>query len=309
MSYSPVSKIWKLGTRGSPLALTQSRGVALSLQQRDPNLKIEEVIIETSGDRYTGDRLADAGGKALFVKEIEEALLTKKVDFAVHSLKDVPGILPQGLMLAAFPPREDARDAFLSVRYASFDALPRGARLGTSSPRREMQIRAMRPDLVILPVRGNIDTRLKKIENGEYDALVLAAAGLHRLNKKNVIRNYFDPDVLIPAVGQGVLGIETRVDEKELISFLKTHLEERVSSLTARAERMFLEKMGGDCYTPLAGYARLQGETLHLVGWMATPDGQRNVRLEKSGPSTHPEELGAVLAGEVLHAIAHHTLS
>ena len=317
-------KILKLGTRGSALALVQAGHIKAALQKKYPNLDIEITIIQTSGDRFQGARLADAGGKGLFVKEIEEALLDGRIDFAVHSLKDLPGILPDDLTLACFPKREDPRDCFVSFNYSSLEDLPKGAKVGTSSPRREAQLLALRPDLVVEPIRGNVETRLKKVEEGFYDATILANAGLKRLQKENIPRALLEPDSFVPAVGQGILGIEIRKSAGDpatplLAKLLTEALDDSPTSAAARAERLFLKEMGGDCYTPLAGHATVVGNTvagkeMKMIGWLGMPDGKTFIRAEKIGSTDNPEALGHQLAEailsqggkKILHAIATH---
>lgn len=287
----------KIGTRGSPLALAQARLLLVQL----PDATI--VPIQTSGDRFRGQSLAEAGGKGLFVKEIEEALLNREVDLAVHSLKDLPGILPEDLMLVCFLKREDPRDCLVSIQYRHFADLPRGARIGTGSPRRLIQLLAKRPDLKIEPIRGNVDTRLRKLQGGKYDALILAAAGLKRLQKEAAITEYLDPSWLLPAVGQGILAIEMCRGDRELAFFLRRGLSHPATETAARAERAFLQAMGGDCYTPMAGLATVEGDGLHLEGWLATPDGKKSIRLARSGPIAKAEGIGQVLAREILDAL------
>lgn len=290
-----------LGTRGSPLALVQANAVAARLQQFQPTLAIKIQTIQTSGDRCKAGLLADQGGKGLFVKELEEALLAKKIDCAVHSLKDIPGFLPKGLALACFPKREDPRDCFISKKFRSLEDLPPGAVVGTSSPRRRAQLLAKRPDLVAKPLRGNIETRLKKIGD-EYSAILLAVAGLRRL--KLSLENYavqnFDIDDFIPAIGQGILGIEIRAGEAALAAFLKNALNDPATEVAGLAERALLQEVGGDCYTPVAAHARLINNQLHLVAWIGSPDGRKNIRREKYGNVEAPALLGSKLAQELL---------
>lgn len=296
----------KIGTRGSALALAQSDEIISRIKTKHPEIAIQPVIIKTSGDIYKGKRLADVGGKGLFVKEIEEALLKNEIDFAVHSLKDLPGFLPEGLTLACFPKREDPRDCFLSLKFKNFDQLPKGALIGTGSPRRTAQILSLRPDLKVEPIRGNVDTRLQKLKEGNCDALILAAAGLHRLQREDRIAQYFDSDRLIPAVGQGILGIEVRKGDQDLIPWLKEILDDPETAIAAKAERAFLAKIGGDCYTPMAGYAWIENEKLKMIGWLSLPDRTKAVRREKEGSPEFPENLGKSLAEEILNAIVAH---
>lgn len=247
----------------------------------------------TSGDLTKGD-LKNSGGKALFVKEIEEALLAGEIDLAVHSLKDMPGVLPEGLTLAAYPRREDPRDAFVSALYDSLEALPEGAVIGTSSPRRADQLKALRPDCTIRPIRGNVETRLRKIVDGEFDATLLAVAGLNRLGRADAIREILPIEKMIPAIGQGILGIETRAGDRLLADFLKQVLEDPTVALQARCERALLAAIGGDCFTPLAGHAEVDGDRLRLTGWL------RGVWSCKEGSTVAPESLGEEIAKVLL---------
>lgn len=302
----PSFKKLRVGSRGSALALAQTQSIVTQIQKQKPGLLIEVVTIQTSGDKFRGERLAQAGGKGLFVKELEEALLSQNIDLAVHSLKDMPGLLPDGLTLAPFPKREDPRDCFISLDYDSFEKLPPRAIVGSSSPRRQAQIYALRPDLKVKPIRGNVDTRLKKLKDGEYDALILAAAGLNRLQRTDVNPQYFSPDFFVPAVGQGILGIEIKKGRLELAQFLNATLGDSVTTLQARAERAFLETFGGDCYTPLGAHAIVEREELKMIGWWGRPDGKKTIRREKTYPSDQPEHLGRELAKEILDEIPHH---
>lgn len=316
MPWSKNNKKLRLGTRGSALALAQSSMIATQLHQHHPDLDIEQITIQTSGDKFKGDYLAEAGGKGLFAKEIEEALLKGIIDFAVHSLKDLPGILEEGLALACYPKREDARDCLLSKTGASLQALPAGSKIGTSSPRRAAQILSLRPDCKTAPIRGNIDTRLKKLQENHYDAIVLATAGLNRLNVtpapalppcdrqgrrlNDVFQTRLDPETFIPAVGQGVLGIETRKNETVLMELLRETLDDRDTSVAARAERSFLAAVGGDCYSPIAAHAIVMKDQIKMLCWIGSPDGKTVVRLEKIGETSNPESLGKLLAKEAL---------
>lgn len=282
-----------IGSRGSQLALWQSRWVA----QRLP-LETEIVIIKTTGDKITDVPLAKVGGKGLFTKELEDALLDGRVDVAVHSLKDMPTELPPGLMLAAVPEREDARDALVGK---PLDELAPGAKVGTSSLRRAAQLKAHRPDLHIETIRGNLDTRLRKLDEGLYDAIILAAAGLRRLGWGDRISQLLPVDIMCPAVGQGALAIETRngTDRASLICASLTHRE---TLLAVQAERALLEHLGGGCQVPIGAHARVEGDTLHLRAIVAHPDGTQIVRRETEGPAARAALLGAQLARELLSA-------
>lgn len=293
------SRTLRVGTRGSALALAQTELVCRLLRTYAPEISIEKKIIQTSGDRFKGSRLAEAGGKGLFVKEIEEALLTGEIDFAVHSLKDLPGFLPRGLVIAATPKREDPRDAFVSKKFSSLAALPPGAKVGTSSPRRTAGLLAKRPDLKPSLIRGNVETRLKKLEEGLYDAILLAAAGLKRLRREEAIREYLELDAWVPAVGQGILAVEARKEDAALMDLLEKAVNDPPTWIATRAERSFLQTFGGDCYTPLGGFAWLENEKLRMRGFFSDPSGRAVVQKEISGPPGEPEELGRKLADEI----------
>ncbi|WP_456430984.1 hydroxymethylbilane synthase [Thermosulfuriphilus sp.] len=290
-----------IGTRGSKLALAQTDWVREAIKARYPELSIELEIIKTRGDKILDVPLAKVGGKGLFVKEIEEALLSMRVDLAVHSLKDVPTELPEGLEIAIIPCREDPRDVLISRSGRSLVDLPRGARVGTSSLRRQAQLRALRPDLIIEPLRGNVDTRLRKLDEGQYEAIVLAAAGLSRLGLVHRATEFISPEVLIPAIGQGALGIEVRTEDtglKELLSFLH-HPE---TALCTEAERAFLARLEGGCQVPLAAHAILRGNELFMDALVADPAGKRIIRKRASSPAQEARGLGESLAEEILAA-------
>jgi hydroxymethylbilane synthase len=291
----------RIGTRGSQLALRQAEEVAAGLRRAWPGLLVELVPIRTSGDRLTTAHLAEVGGKGLFVQEIDEALREGRVDLAVHSLKDLPAERPKELILAAFPRREDPRDALVAGTAARIDTLPPRARVGTSSLRRSVQLLARRPDVAALPVRGNVDTRLRKLRGGEYDALILAAAGLRRLGLFDGTVTALDPEEMLPAVGQGTLGVEAREDDDETLAraVALTDVETRTATL---AERAFLEAIGGACTTPLAAYARAVPAGLRLDAFVATPDGARTLRDGEIGSADAPEALGRRLAARLLAA-------
>ncbi len=291
----------RIGTRRSPLALWQARHVSALLVAREPELQVELVEIVTRGDRILDAPLAKVGGKGLFVKEIEEQLLSRSVDLAVHSLKDMPSELPAGLVLAAVPEREDPRDALVSRRVATLDALPRGARVGTSSLRRACQLLQRRPDLQIVSIRGNVQTRLRKIDE-ELDVGVLAAAGLKRLGLADRIAEALDPSVLLPAVGQGVLALEARADDEPVLSRLRA-LEHAPTRLAVAAERAFLGRLGGGCQVPIAAHAVVGPGGLDFRGLVAHPDGSQSVTFSArlDGPSlAAAEALGRRGAEDVL---------
>jgi hydroxymethylbilane synthase len=291
----------RIGTRGSQLALRQAEEVAAGLRRAWPRLEVELVPIRTSGDRLATARLADVGGKGLFVQEIDEALREGRVDLAVHSLKDLPAERPKGLVLAAFPGREDPRDVLVAATAMRVGSLPRGARVGTSSLRRSVQLLARRPDLDAVPIRGNVDTRLRKLRHGEYEALVLAAAGLRRLGLLDATATPLDPEEMLPAAGQGTLGVEAREDDAEILELAEalTDAETRTATL---AERAFLEAVGGTCTTPLAAYARRTAAGLRLDAFVATPDGARVLRDGDVGDPDAPQALGRRLAARLLAA-------
>ncbi len=266
-------------TRRSPLALAQSRSFAARLSASAEAVSTQELQIVTSGDQIQDRSLAEIGGKGLFVKEIEEALLAGKADFAVHSLKDLPGLLPTGLLLACIPAREDPRDALVAPQYRTLDALPVGARVGTSSLRRSISVKALRPDLVIELLRGNVDTRLRKVESGKYDAIVLARAGLIRLGLENEVTQTLSLDDFLPAPGQGALGIECRTEDTVTRSLLLALHDESAATCVA-AERGVLIALGGDCKTPLGAHADRLDNRLRLRAFVAEIDGSRLRRAE-----------------------------
>ncbi len=293
--------ILRIGTRRSKLALAQSEWVKKQVQTRYPEVRVELVKIKTEGDKVLDSPLSKVGGKGLFVKEIEDALLKRDVDLAVHSLKDVPGDLPAGLGIAAYPKREDPRDAFVSRHFRAVKDLPQGALVGTSSLRRSAQLLHMRPDLHIVPLRGNVDTRLRKLDRGDLQAIVLATAGLNRLGLSDRITAPLSPEAVLPAIGQGVLGLELREDDQKtqnLISFLND-LE---TELAARAERGFLKELGGGCQVPVAGYARVEKGLIILDGMVAELDGSKILMQRLSGGKDKPEDLGIALARQLLAA-------
>lgn len=287
----------RLGTRASALALAQATAVAAALRER--GVEAELVPMKTEGDRLLGARLAEAGGKGLFVREIEEALLDGRLDLAVHSLKDLPAERPDGLELVAFPAREDPRDVLVSRRPGGLEALPGGALLGTSSLRRRAFALALRPDLVVVPVRGNVDTRLRKVAERLCDAIVLAAAGLARLGVAPPHATALDPHVFVPAVGQGILGLEVRRDDattRRLVGALD-HGPTRVCAL---AERAYLRRLGASCTTPMAGHATLVAGRLAMTAVVASEDGRQVLRAEAAGGPEDAESLGVGLAESLL---------
>jgi len=288
----------RLGSRGSTLALWQAEHVREQVERRTGR-SVEITRIKTTGDVILDVPLSKVGGKGLFVKEIEEAMLSGRIDFAVHSMKDVPTDLPAGLEISCITRREDPRDAFLSVRYERFEDLPAGARVGTSSLRRQTQLLGLRPDLSIDQLRGNLDSRIRKMEEGKYDAILLAAAGLLRLGWDAKIRQYIPVDVSVPAIGQGALGIEIRSGDertREALAFL----DDRETSLAVRAERGFLKRLEGGCQVPIAAHGTVIGDTVTLSGLIGKPDGSRILRGSRGGSVSDPGAIGVALAEELL---------
>lgn len=292
-------KTIRIATRGSKLALWQAHHISDLLRRQYPDIDVELNIIKTKGDKILDVPLAKIGGKGLFVKEIEEALLACEADIAVHSMKDVPAELPAGLKLGIIPEREAPTDCFLSVRYPTVDALPAQARVGTSSLRRQTQLMAMRRDLEIVSLRGNLDTRVGKLVNGEFDAIIVAMAGLNRLGLTAPHMQELAPPRFYPAVAQGALGIEYRADRPELDDLL-AFLDHAPSRACVEAERAFLFGLDGGCQVPIAGYATLTGGVIHMTGLVADLCGERVVRQEAEGPMSAALEIGASVARAVL---------
>ncbi len=292
-----------IGTRGSALALWQAEWVAAELRRHHPDLNVRLQRIASAGDSEPNIPLAELGTKGVFTKTIEDALLDGRIDVAVHSLKDLGSVLPTGLTLAAIPPREDPRDALVLplAQQGSLDTLPLGARVGTSAPRRRAQLLHLRPDLTLLDVRGNVDTRLRKLRDGQYDALVLAVAGLRRLRLDDAISAYIDTSTLLPAGGQGALGIETRANDTR-VHALVSSLNDAATMACCTAERHMQEVLEGGCRVPIGALARLDGETLTLTGVVASEDGLLLVRDTIVGPAGAPAALGEQLARRLLAA-------
>ncbi len=283
-----------VGSRKSKLALTQTNWFINQLKNAGAPFEFEVKEIVTKGDRILDVQLSKVGGKGLFVKEIEQALYDKEIDFAVHSMKDMPAVLPEGFVIGCIPPREDARDAFISKNHVKFADLPKGAIVGTSSLRRSAQLLQARPDLEIKWIRGNVDTRLAKLETEEFDAIILAAAGLKRLGwSDDVVTEYLDIDLCLPAVAQGTLGIECRADDEELLAEL-SKLTDQTTWNEAHAERAFLGAMDGGCQVPIAGFAKSNGKEITLTGLVAAPDA--SVVYKETVTGTNPEELGKEVA-------------
>jgi len=285
----------RIGSRGSQLALWQANHIAELLRQRGHEIEIE--IIHTTGDKVTDVALAKVGSKGMFIKEIEEALAENRIDLAVHSLKDLPTELSDQFTIAAVPPREDPRDAFCSVRFSSIEDLPQAARVGTSSLRREAQLKAVRPDLTVHPLRGNVDTRLRKLESGEYDAIILALAGLRRLERTELVRQVLPVEVMCPAAGQGALAIETRAGDRDVISELAL-LNDSTTRAETNCERALLRKMGGGCQVPIGANATPQDSELRLEAVIASPDGKSVLR--ESGSGSNAVRLGELTAEKLL---------
>jgi len=287
----------RVGTRGSKLALAQTDWVIQKLKTFFPEIEVEKVIIKTTGDKILDAPLSKIGGKGLFVKEIEEALLRGEIDFAVHSMKDVPSLVPQGLEVSIIPERESPFDVWIS-KYETLKEVRANAKIGTSSLRRLCQLKRLRPDLLIEPLRGNVDTRLRKLKEGLYEGIVLAEAGLRRLGLQVNYRR-FSLDEMIPAVGQGALGIEVRSEDKKIKEILKVlHCEK--TAIAVKAERAFLKTLEGGCQVPLGAHAYLENGSLIITGFIGDPEGKRFYRETLKGNPSEPEKLGETLARELL---------
>jgi hydroxymethylbilane synthase len=302
-----LSQTLRIATRQSRLALWQAEHVAARLRAAHPSLSVALVPMTTQGDRILDRALADVGGKGLFIKELELAMAEGRADIAVHSMKDVPSDLPPGMTLAAMLPRADPRDAFISVRHANFTALPQGARVGTSSLRRQSQLKHARQDLELVTLRGNVDTRLRKLDEGQYDAIILAAAGLIRLGLERRITHYFESDQSVPAVGQGIVGIECRADDERSIRLVRA-LDDATASQCCTAERAFALRLQGSCQSPVAGFAEIRGDELHLLGVIGSPDGRDLYRGANSGSISEAASIGVALAERLLAAGAQQLL-
>lgn len=290
-----------IATRGSQLALWQAEHIRERLTAQYAGLEVELLVLKTRGDIIVDVPLAKVGGKGLFVKEIEEALLSGAADIAVHSMKDVPMVLPEGLVLGAVPEREVCTDLFLSERHASLAELPEGAVLGTSSLRRQAQTLLMRPDLKVTMLRGNVETRLRKMKEGQYDAIILARAGVKRLGLSATFQQDLTPPDFLPAVGQGALGVEMRDDRKDLHELL-AFLEHRPTRLSVTAERAFLRRLDGGCQVPIAAHAVLDGDSMTLNALVASPDGSTVIRGSRAFAADleSAEKAGTALAEELL---------
>lgn len=304
----PHDKEVVVGTRGSPLALAQAEWVIARLSQLYPELDLHLKRVKTRGDIFREVALARIDGKGIFVKEIEEALLSGEIDLAVHSLKDLPTALPRGLAIGAVPLREEPRDALVSAFGVGLGDLPPGAVIGTGSLRRRAQLLAARSDLEVREIRGNVDTRLRKVQEGEYDAVVLAAAGLRRLGLASAITQYLPLEVMMPAVGQGALAVEIREDDQEMGTLVRG-INDPATEAATGAERAFLAAFGGGCAVPIAAYGAVEGERLLLKGMVASLDGQRLLRDEIVGSARDPQALGEMLAQRLLERGADEILS
>lgn len=294
-----MMKTLKIATRQSPLALWQAEHIRARLEAMHADLTVELVTFVTQGDKILDTPLAKIGGKGLFVKELEAALMDGRADLAVHSMKDVPMALPEGLSLAVICEREDPLDAFVSNHYASFADLPQGAKVGTSSLRRKCQILKARPDLEIIDLRGNVGTRLSKLDDGQYDAIILASAGLKRLGLAERIRHTIQPDVSLPAVGQGALGLECRSQDQAVLDLILP-LMHAETNVCVRAERAFNAYLEGGCQVPIAGYATLQNGQLQIEGRVGSVDGQTILKAVQFGAPEQAEKLGEELAKALL---------
>lgn len=289
----------RIGTRGSQLALWQANWIRRQIKEKYPDIDIEQIIIKTTGDLIQNRALSEIGGKGLFVKELESALLDNQIDLAVHSMKDVPSFIPDGLDISVITKREDPSDVLIAPGYDSLASLPQGAKVGTSSLRRAAQLIHYRSDLVIEPLRGNVDTRLRKVKEGQYAATVLAMAGLKRLNRDDEITERLPFSVMLPAIAQGAIGIETRNEDKQTIPYIE-HLHDPSTTDCITAERTLLTILEGNCRTPLAGHCQQNGENLELKTLISYPDGTNFVRFEATAPRSQARKLGEQAAAYLL---------
>jgi hydroxymethylbilane synthase len=290
---------FRIGTRGSKLALAQANWVKARLEEGHPGLAVELVLIKTTGDKLKDVPLAQIGGKGLFIKEIEEALLAGQVDLAVHSLKDMPAVVPENLVIAAVPPREDWRDAFISNNYAALAAIPQGGRVGTGSLRRRVQLLNLRPDLEVVPMRGNVDTRLRKLTEQGLDAIILAAAGLSRLGLSHLSRGFLSAQEMLPAISQGALGLEVRAGDARVREIVAC-LDDPVTHQAVRAERGFLARLEGGCVVPVAGLAQVQDGALYFEALIGDLEGRQLIRGQITGSPSEADALGRALAERLL---------
>lgn len=294
-----MSKPIRIATRKSPLALWQAEEVARQLKQYHGDIDIELVKISTKGDKFLDAPLAKVGGKGLFVKELEQGMLDGEADIAVHSMKDVPMEFPPGLHLPVIMAREDPTDAFVSNHYATLDDLPETARIGTSSLRRQLQVKAAMPKSELLDLRGNVNSRLRKLDNGDFDAIILATAGLMRLGFHDRIRSRIPPEQSLPAIGQGAVGIECRENDDRIMELLRP-LDDPDTHIRLTAERAMNHRLNGGCQVPIAGYALLEGDQIYMRGLVGRPDGSEVVRDDIRGPAVDAARLGTELAESLL---------
>lgn len=294
-----MKKNIRIGTRGSQLALWQANFIKSEIQRLFPDVTVDLKIIKTTGDRITDRPLAMVGGKGLFVKEIETALMDKEIDLAVHSMKDMPGELPQGLIIGAIPERENPFDVLISKDHCLLADYKTGAKIGTSSLRRASQIKHIRPDVTIESIRGNLDTRIKKLKAGEYDAIVLAAAGLRRLGQERQITQYLDETIMIPAVGQGALCIETRENDDDIAPVM-AQLDHYDTQVCVTGERAFLKQIEGSCHIPVACFGKISGNQVVMTAVVASEDGRELIKEQIASPVDQVKEAGRTLADQVL---------
>lgn len=290
----------RIATRKSPLALWQANFVKQNLLLAHKDLTVELIPMVTQGDIILDSPLSKIGGKGLFVKQLEQAILNNEADIAVHSIKDIPAQFPEGLMLAAICQRDEVRDAFVANKYASLNDLPEGAIVGTSSLRRQCQLRSHFPHLIIKDLRGNVGTRLNKLDDGQYDAIILASVGLKRLSLEHRITQYIDTDLMLPAVGQGAIGIESRTDDKQILDII-TVLDDKKSRACIQAERAMNNALQGGCQVPIAGYCRLNNDELMLQGLVGRVDGSKIIKQQITGFINEAESLGEKLAKQLLN--------
>lgn len=294
-----MKKEIKIGTRRSALALWQANWIKDNLLNNYPDLSVTLIKITTSGDKFLDAPLSEVGGKGLFTKEIEEALLDQRVDIAVHSMKDVPALLPEKLSIAVITEREDPRDVLISKEKVTLSNLPEGARVGTSSLRRQAQLLKFRPDLKILPLRGNVGTRINKLENNDFDAIVLAAAGVKRLKWENKITEYIDTDICLPAIGQGALGLEIRANDQDILRHIKS-FDHQKTHIALTAERALLKKLQGGCQVPIAAYGEVDEKNIKLTAMVSSIDGKRFIKESSLSSLYKAEQLGLEVAERLL---------
>lgn len=290
----------RIATRKSPLALWQANFVKQNLLLAHKDLTVELIPMVTQGDIILDSPLSKIGGKGLFVKQLEQAILNNEADIAVHSIKDIPAQFPEGLMLAAICQRDEVRDAFVANKYASLNDLPKGAIVGTSSLRRQCQLRSHFPHLIIKDLRGNVGTRLNKLDDEQYDAIILASVGLKRLSLEHRITQYIDTDLMLPAVGQGAIGIESRTDDKQILDIISV-LDDKESRACIQAERAMNNALQGGCQVPIAGYCRLNNDELTLQGLVGRVDGSKIIKQQITGFINEAESLGEKLAKQLLN--------